>query len=50
MKYLAFGTTHPGIKRTINEDAMLVDRELGLMVIADGRSDSEGRRQIPVGD
>ena len=46
MKYLAFGTTHPGIKRTINEDAMLVDRELGLMVIADGRSDNGTGQQV----
>lgn len=40
MKYLAFGTSHPGVKRSVNEDALLVDKEIGLMIIADGRSDN----------
>jgi len=35
MQLSAFGATHPG-RRTSNEDAWLVDQEVGLFVLADG--------------
>ncbi len=36
MKLRAYGQTHPGLERDNNEDALLVNVEAGLFVVADG--------------
>lgn len=36
MRVRSVGDTHVGMKRTLNEDAFLVDDELGLYLVADG--------------
>ena len=36
MRVRSVGKTHVGMKRTLNEDAFLVDDELGLYLVADG--------------
>jgi serine/threonine protein phosphatase PrpC len=36
MRVLAWGLTHPGQKREHNEDAFLINAELGLFMVADG--------------
>src|SRR5688572_15158598 len=36
MRARSAGKTHVGMKRTLNEDAFLVDDELGLYLVADG--------------
>ena len=36
IKFLAYGQTDTGLKRTNNEDMFVVDRELGLFLVADG--------------
>ena len=42
MKILSFGETDPGKKRANNEDAYLLNDELGLYAVADGIGGSEG--------
>ena len=42
MKWTAFGKTDPGKKRANNEDALLLNHELGLYAVADGIGGSEG--------
>lgn len=42
MKLLAWGATDVGRKRDHNEDSFLVDRELGLFVVADGMGGHAG--------
>jgi serine/threonine protein phosphatase PrpC len=42
MKWTAFGATDPGKKRANNEDALLLNDELGLYAVADGIGGSEG--------
>jgi serine/threonine protein phosphatase PrpC len=34
--YSIFGITHIGLRRTNNEDYVLIDKELGLFIVADG--------------
>lgn len=43
MTVSAFGLTDPGMRRTTNEDHVLIDSDLGLLMIADGmRASGEG--------
>ena len=41
MRFLSAGTTHVGLKRKHNEDALLDARERGLWVVADGMGGHE---------
>jgi serine/threonine protein phosphatase PrpC len=42
MKRIAYGDTDPGKKRANNEDALLLDDQLGFYAVADGIGGNEG--------
>jgi PPM family protein phosphatase len=42
MKVSAFGLTDVGLKRSKNEDNLLVDRDMGLFIVADGMGGHKG--------
>jgi serine/threonine protein phosphatase PrpC len=45
MKLRAAGLTHPGLVRSRNEDAYLIDRDLGLFAVADGLGGHPGGQE-----
>ncbi len=42
MKFSAYGRTDLGLERSKNEDSLLIDRDMGLFVIADGMGGHRG--------
>lgn len=42
MSFEIWGQTDVGLKRTLNEDSILIDKDLGLFVVADGMGGHEG--------
>ena len=42
MAFEIWGQTDVGLRRTANEDSILIDKELGLFIVADGMGGHEG--------
>lgn len=42
MNFEVWGQTDVGLRRSLNEDSILIDRELGLFIVADGMGGHEG--------